>query len=128
MIRRPPRSTLFPYTTLFRSRVAEEVLQDEPRVRRSLSDSAVRDDFLVRRHAFRFVQRFELLRRLERPVLVDRLSPGNVLRPGDVPAALRVFGRILRRREDLPAELLRAADVDEDFARLLVHLPHVREV
>src|SRR2546427_8678164 len=28
MIRRPPRSTLFPYTTLFRSRVAEP---DEPR-------------------------------------------------------------------------------------------------
>src|SRR3712207_7201023 len=25
MIRRPPRSTLFPYTTLFRSRFAEEV-------------------------------------------------------------------------------------------------------
>src|SRR3712207_9266794 len=25
MIRRPPRSTLFPYTTLFRSRVAERV-------------------------------------------------------------------------------------------------------
>src|SRR2546422_4884351 len=30
MIRRPPRSTLFPYTTLFRSRVAEH----EPRARR----------------------------------------------------------------------------------------------
>src|SRR2546429_2045473 len=28
MIRRPPRSTLFPYTTLFRSRFGEE---DEPR-------------------------------------------------------------------------------------------------
>src|SRR3712207_8680202 len=26
MIRRPPRSTLFPYTTLFRSRVVAEVL------------------------------------------------------------------------------------------------------
>src|SRR2546429_5294081 len=26
MIRRPPRSTLFPYTTLFRSRVADEQL------------------------------------------------------------------------------------------------------
>src|SRR2546422_4779244 len=26
MIRRPPRSTLFPYTTLFRSRVAPQVL------------------------------------------------------------------------------------------------------
>src|SRR5689334_24046989 len=25
MIRRPPRSTLFPYTTLFRSRVAQEL-------------------------------------------------------------------------------------------------------
>src|SRR5690348_17514300 len=25
MIRRPPRSTLFPYTTLFRSRILEEV-------------------------------------------------------------------------------------------------------
>src|SRR3712207_8724935 len=34
MIRRPPRSTLFPYTTLFRSRSREVVLQcgDEARV------------------------------------------------------------------------------------------------
>src|SRR5256885_7838062 len=32
MIRRPPRSTLFPYTTLFRSRVVEGVLRGvEPR-------------------------------------------------------------------------------------------------
>src|SRR5256886_11921593 len=28
MIRRPPRSTLFPYTTLFRSDAASELLQD----------------------------------------------------------------------------------------------------
>src|SRR5256885_9254307 len=33
MIRRPPRSTLFPYTTLFRSRDAAGVLE-EPRARR----------------------------------------------------------------------------------------------
>src|SRR3712207_8548943 len=32
MIRRPPRSTLFPYTTLFRSDVAAHLL--EPRVQR----------------------------------------------------------------------------------------------
>src|SRR5574340_1494012 len=34
MIRRPPRSTLFPYTTLFRSRVAEDDghLRARPRV------------------------------------------------------------------------------------------------
>src|SRR3712207_8065988 len=29
MIRRPPRSTLFPYTTLFRSRVLDEVVAAE---------------------------------------------------------------------------------------------------
>src|SRR5436190_17637360 len=38
MIRRPPRSTLFPYTTLFRSRLAEV---GEPRLSRSaLLDAA----------------------------------------------------------------------------------------
>src|SRR2546430_11202008 len=29
MIRRPPRSTLFPYTTLFRSQQTDEIVQDE---------------------------------------------------------------------------------------------------
>src|SRR3712207_6900104 len=29
MIRRPPRSTLFPYTTLFRSRLATEMVRTE---------------------------------------------------------------------------------------------------
>src|SRR3712207_8692878 len=29
MIRRPPRSTLFPYTTLFRSKVGARVVQDQ---------------------------------------------------------------------------------------------------
>src|SRR3712207_8275208 len=31
MIRRPPRSTLFPYTTLFRSAIPVRVVPDEPR-------------------------------------------------------------------------------------------------
>src|SRR2546429_7335306 len=30
MIRRPPRSTLFPYTTLFRSHQLRQLLADEP--------------------------------------------------------------------------------------------------
>src|SRR2546430_9952633 len=40
MIRRPPRSTLFPYTTLFRSRLAPSSLGDEPlpRPRRQLME------------------------------------------------------------------------------------------
>src|SRR5256885_10165447 len=36
MIRRPPRSTLFPYTTLFRSRQAETVL-DERQLARAVA-------------------------------------------------------------------------------------------
>src|SRR5688572_31136972 len=31
MIRRPPRSTLFPYTTLFRSFIADEPLEPRPK-------------------------------------------------------------------------------------------------
>src|SRR2546429_6873924 len=30
MIRRPPRSTLFPYTTLFRSKIVGKYFSDEP--------------------------------------------------------------------------------------------------
>src|SRR3712207_7152267 len=33
MIRRPPRSTLFPYTTLFRSRQAPQIARGLPRLR-----------------------------------------------------------------------------------------------
>src|SRR5438552_6395484 len=41
MIRRPPRSTLFPYTTLFRSSNASAMLVSSPAFRtRSLSPSA----------------------------------------------------------------------------------------
>src|SRR3712207_8018138 len=40
MIRRPPRSTLFPYTTLFRSRMAFQCQdeRDSPRPRRQAKD------------------------------------------------------------------------------------------
>src|SRR3712207_6584964 len=36
MIRRPPRSTLFPYTTLFRSRASDAVLFVTPEYNRSI--------------------------------------------------------------------------------------------
>src|SRR3712207_7255986 len=44
MIRRPPRSTLFPYTTLFRSGKPEPVGADAGR---RVDDDAVADDALV---------------------------------------------------------------------------------
>src|SRR3712207_7213599 len=51
MIRRPPRSTLFPYTTLFRSQLASELFGDDlqkvlPVVRPAGSDSATFDNVL----------------------------------------------------------------------------------
>src|SRR3712207_8677660 len=49
MIRRPPRSTLFPYTTLFRSpALADEVHAGE---QRPVRDEVELADLLVQRHA-----------------------------------------------------------------------------
>src|SRR3712207_8628505 len=47
MIRRPPRSTLFPYTTLFRSR-PEETTREEPLVRATQQDGSHPRPMLVR--------------------------------------------------------------------------------
>src|SRR5690349_22022844 len=58
MIRRPPRSTLFPYTTLFRSAVAAEV--------------AGRD---LREGAQLEVARTQLLARADEPPLEDHADP-----------------------------------------------------
>src|SRR2546426_8036807 len=46
MIRRPPRSTLFPYTTLFRSRVAPGLARGRAALR---TDDRRRQDELARR-------------------------------------------------------------------------------
>src|SRR3989454_8727200 len=49
MIRRPPRSTLFPYTTLFRSRAAEATIDTRPVQQRTMlvadDDPAIREMF-----------------------------------------------------------------------------------
>src|SRR2546430_17014954 len=69
MIRRPPRSTLFPYTTLFRSRVLRELLAEN-------QDAVERCAQLVRhvRQELRLVARGEReLRRL----LLER-APGEL--------------------------------------------------
>src|SRR3712207_9031538 len=51
MIRRPPRSTLFPYTTLFRSELIEEITRLAEVVRKNgpmaLENIAVNDRFLA---------------------------------------------------------------------------------
>src|SRR3712207_8031585 len=56
MIRRPPRSTLFPYTALFRSRVEPRVLVRH----RELREEAVPQRLLVERRELRALVRREL--------------------------------------------------------------------
>src|SRR2546426_8601902 len=65
MIRRPPRSTLFPYTTLFRSRVGRDAVDD-----------AERDAFLELADARRIEKDLHgaLLRVTRVPALTDRKS------------------------------------------------------
>src|SRR3712207_7355261 len=50
MIRRPPRSTLFPYTTLFRSALAEDVVGLAERVEDARAALDDREQLLVRDH------------------------------------------------------------------------------
>src|SRR2546421_9504090 len=47
MIRRPPRSTLFPYTTLFRSRDIEIILKTETDAQLGSPQQLVKDNAIV---------------------------------------------------------------------------------
>src|SRR5256885_16221581 len=84
MIRRPPRSTLFPYTTLFRSVwTGLLVMADALRLEQSPDfDGSPRREAAVRIHEFRHVVA-ERARHLRH----DRLRPARPFI--DVPAALR---------------------------------------
>src|SRR3712207_8002265 len=54
MIRRPPRSTLFPYTTLFRSPMNALVEDQLVRLRQAFDSPAVRRWFAAKRPGHRF--------------------------------------------------------------------------
>src|SRR5690348_17649212 len=81
MLRRPPRSTLFPYTTLFRSRGTGLLCASQPAARRcSLARRAVRRgdrprrDKVAKEHAARRPRSEEHTSELQSPVhLVCRL-------------------------------------------------------
>src|SRR3712207_8431296 len=81
MIRRPPRSTLFPYTTLFRSGEIEAALRGHPAVR----EAAV---------ALREIR--------GQPELVGYVVAPELALPGDGEAALRAH---LLRSEEHTSEL-----------------------
>src|SRR3712207_7204744 len=75
MIRRPPRSTLFPYTTLFRSGLGQQGVPEAPGVERLAVDvggAFGREVDDQRRHVVRVA--LGALRRLTRPDAGDRKS------------------------------------------------------
>src|SRR3712207_8131607 len=57
MIRRPPRSTLFPYTTLFRSSVAEHRQRNRQHRDGERDDAAQRAELGVGQHPFGLEER-----------------------------------------------------------------------
>src|SRR2546422_4389791 len=75
MIRRPPRSTLFPYTTLFRSRPRGRSGARQPGpLRRGLDDQAAREERAGAGTAAREQGVPEAHRSLASPIIIDRKS------------------------------------------------------
>src|SRR6266849_4922756 len=88
MIRRPPRSTLFPYTTLFRSRRLDQPAADVPRPAR-LHDGVER--LRSEEHTSELQSRVDLVCRL----LLEKKNDGH----GD-------FGRVVNTQHCLDGKLL----------------------
>src|SRR3712207_8227174 len=98
MIRRPPRSTLFPYTTLFRSETGVQHLDVDRRVLAHQPDDVV--------------DRFQLLREPQTAAQRKDLALGA--HPGD---ALRVVGHAGGdRREDRKSTRLNSSHANISYA------------
>src|SRR5438067_7299398 len=80
MMRRPPRSTLFPYTTLFRSRRAAP----EQIARRRRHDDHVRREIRSEEHTSELQSRFDLVCRL----LLEKKNDTTATAAAAVTAAL----------------------------------------
>src|SRR2546422_10778113 len=101
MIRRPPRSTLFPYTTLFRSRLGSRVIHHVPEIpHRSRGNDAqgVRDAAIQEPgHQLRLEHRFA-------PVAVPRAGTAAVLHRHLRARAVRLTTVAVKRRGRLRAD------------------------
>src|SRR3989454_5796393 len=126
MIRRPPRSTLFPYTTLFRSELSPHRAADEPAHSRHEHGRSVHR----RRALFELAVPAEVLGH-RRPPAVERLRLGEVARLpravlGNIVEVVEVLGEAPPRVADVIEEV-RADDVtSETPPRLPARLLHLR--
>ena len=103
--------------------VAEQLAEDEPGVRAALADAAVGEHLLLGRDALRAVELAQLVGRLERAVVADRLRPRDRLRARDVaacatrPPARTRAARSARRCTPAGCERPRARDRRRSEAR-----------
>src|SRR5687768_11161108 len=94
-------------------RVTEDLVQDEPRVRASLANAAVRDRVLAVVVSHLGVELTELVVASECSVVVGRLAPRDVARRRDVATDLGLLLGQVGRREQPSGVLVGAADVDQ---------------
>src|SRR5258708_31414920 len=79
MIRRPPRSTLFPYTTLFRSRRLHRERRCAPRARLAHHQLAMRAQVLHRELAPQLVKRVIRVRKRSEEHTSELQSPDHLV-------------------------------------------------
>src|SRR4029453_13229543 len=96
--------------------VTQQIGEHEPRMRGALTYTAVGHYVLVGRDILTAVDSLKLLLRLERAILLYRCGPGDVLRAGDVAAALRPLLRIVHHVQQLARVLRVGAHVHKPHA------------
>src|SRR2546426_8815096 len=131
MIRRPPRSTLFPYTTLFRSQALPLVAERLEDRARTMGERERPGEDLDARPAARHPDRLPFLRRLVRLTHLRAAVPGGAralcARNLEMGLHAELFVRALTHRAvhlvspELEGERERGAGSGLDLVRLLLH-------
>src|SRR5256885_7637326 len=116
MIRRPPRSTLFPYTTLFRSqrpraRLADDGAGEEFLLLRSRAFEQLGEPLFAPRRGTLALDGFQLV---EGPIDLEQRQGRSRRRRG----ARRLQARMTERQLSLPDLAAQVGDRDADFSRL----------
>src|SRR3712207_7005945 len=117
MIRRPPRSTLFPYTTLFRSLAPHQRAQLHPQL---LAVGAHHEPAVGTGHGLvgggHLVGRAQRLRRLARaPVVADRKSTRLNSSHANISYAVFCLKKKKKQRNDVEYKLKKQRQTSEDF-------------
>src|SRR5258705_10042263 len=99
MIRRPPRSTLFPYTTLFRSKVSDHLRDHPDQLTRDVRDILLGQLPLLLAPSNRSAERrLELRRAKRRSVILQRIPQSELTKALLAQALLAEAGAALHRR------------------------------